>query len=145
WAADQAGVTLDGPVLERLDEKGQWRSLIADTGFPAGLPRLMTLEVTGKLTGPRCVLRLRTNLEVYWDQVFVAPLLETVHPSGTVRVTRLEVGTATLSRRGCMQEYTPDGRQPTLYDYDRLVPVPVSVMSGRLTRLGDVTELLRET
>ena len=41
-------------------------------GYPAGLPRLTTLDLTGKLTGPRCVLRLRTNMECYWDQAFIA-------------------------------------------------------------------------
>jgi hypothetical protein len=84
-------------------------------------------------------------MQVYWDQVFVAPCLETVVPgkSGTVRGTCLEVGKATLSARGCMQEFSPDGRQPTIYDYDRLDAVPVSRLAGRLTRFGDVTELLR--
>jgi hypothetical protein len=62
-----------------------------------------------------------------------------------LKVTRLEVGYATLSARGCMQEFSPDGRQPTLYDYDRLDSVPVSPPAGRVTRYGDVTGLLRET
>jgi len=76
WAATQAGVPLLPPTLERLDEKGHWQTLIADAGFPAGLPRMMTLDVTDRLTGPRCRIRLRTNMEVYWDQIFVAPVLQ---------------------------------------------------------------------
>jgi hypothetical protein len=47
-------------VLERQEEEGRWRSL-GEAGFPAGLPRTMLLDVTGKLGGPRCRLRLRTN------------------------------------------------------------------------------------
>ena len=43
-----------------------------------------------------------------------------------------------------MQEFSPDGKQPTIYDYHRLEKVPVNVQSGRLTHLGDVTELLQE-
>jgi tetratricopeptide (TPR) repeat protein len=140
WAATQAGVETKAPVLERRAADGTWQTLVADAGFPAGLPRMMTLELTGKLGGPRCVLRLRTNLEIFWDQIFVAPLL----PAGAFRSTSLEVGTATLAARGCVQEYSPDGRQPTLYDHDRLETTPVARVSGRLTRLGDVTELLRE-
>jgi tetratricopeptide (TPR) repeat protein len=154
WAADQAGVAIQAPVLERLGEDGKWHPVAADAGFPAGLPRMMTLELTGKLTGPRCVLRLRTNLQVYWDQIFVAPLRERV-PSPTrpgpvagkegpasVRVTGLPVSRATLAARGCVQEFSPDGRQPSLYDHDRIERIPVSRLAGRLTRLGDVTELL---
>jgi hypothetical protein len=60
-----------------------------------------------------------------------------------VRATCLEVASAKLSARGCMQEHSPDGRQPTVYDYARLEAVPVSRLAGRLTRFGDVTELLR--
>jgi hypothetical protein len=140
WAATQAGVELRSPVLERRGADGTWQTLVADTGFPAGLPRMMTLDVTGKLGGPRCVLRLRTNLEIFWDQIFVAPLL----PAGAFRSANLEVGTANLAARGCVQEYSPDGRQPTLYDHDRLETTPVARVSGRLTRLGDVAELLRD-
>ncbi len=180
WAAHQAGIEMLPPVLERQAADGQWEK-IADAGFPAGLPRMMTLEVTGKLSGPRCVLRLRTNLHVFWDQLFVAPLLETVHASplapvlrgegsgvrgsgpgrfspltpnpsppstgergeSVARGTILEVKDAALSARGLLKEYSPDGREPTVYDYDRLDAFPVARLSGRITRYGDVTELLR--
>src|SRR5262249_28839655 len=71
WAAHQAGVAEQWPVLERQDESGQWRSL-GEAGFPAGLPRMTLLDVTGKLTGPHCRLRLLTNMHLYWGQVFVA-------------------------------------------------------------------------
>jgi tetratricopeptide (TPR) repeat protein len=144
WAATQAGVALQPPVLERRSDDGKWQ-VIAEAGFPAGLPRVMTLDVTGQFGGPSCVLRLRTNMQVFWDQIYVAPLLETVESgkAGTVRATCLEVASAKLLARGCMQEHSPDGRQPTVYDYDRLEAVPVSRLAGRLTRFGDVTELLR--
>jgi tetratricopeptide (TPR) repeat protein len=170
WAAEQAGVAVLPPVLERLREDGngkEWEPVVTadgkpiDAGFPAGLPRLMTLEVTclvGKhsrapLCGRHCVLRLRTNMEVYWDQAFVAPLLATVTPASQkayngkqpAHATCLQVSRADLAARGLMQEFSPDGRQPTLYDYDRVERVPVSRLSGRMTRYGDVTKLLRET
>jgi hypothetical protein len=140
WAAYQAGVALQLPVLERLGPDGRYTLLLADAGCPAGLPRMMTVDVTGKLAGPRCVLRLRTNMTVYWDQVFVAPL--NVSPAD-VRTTTLEVAAAHLEERGCVQEFSPDGREPTLYDYDRLEKVAVTRQAGYLTRPGDVTELLQ--
>jgi tetratricopeptide (TPR) repeat protein len=177
WAATQAGVPLLPPILERLDDNGHWQTLIADAGFPAGLPRMMTLDVTGKLTGPRCVIRLRTNMEVYWDQVFVGPVLERyeVHeqerteetkknarskrlfdslfsllpPVGLTgdkvfRVFPQEVARAALTPCGLMQEFSPDGRLPTIYDYDRQQTVAVSRLSGKMTRYGEVTELLHD-
>jgi hypothetical protein len=62
----------------------------------------------------------------------------------TFRTSLLPVSAARLEVRGCMQEYSPDGRRPTLFDYDRLDRVPVARLAGRLTRPGDVTELLHD-
>jgi hypothetical protein len=156
WAATQAGIPLLPPTLERLGSDGHWQALVADAGFPAGLPRMMTLDVTGKLTGPRCVIRMRTNMEVYWDQIFVAPVLEVVKPGLENRLRPLtthhspltlsiqEITHATLTPCGLMQEFSPDGRLPTIYDYDRQQTVAVSRLAGKMTRYGEVTELLRD-
>src|SRR5262249_40037644 len=103
WAADQAGVPLQEPVLEQL-QAGQWRSL-GELGFPAGLPRVMTRELTGLAEGPRCLLRIRSNMQVYWDQVFVSPLA-----ADAFKVTPLDPASATLAHRGFMQEFQSDGR-----------------------------------
>ncbi len=79
WAARQAGVGEQWPVLERQDDSGRWHAL-GEAGFPAGLPRMTMLDVTGQLTGPRCRLRLQTNMRIYWDQIFVAADCRTVAP-----------------------------------------------------------------
>ena len=152
WAATQAGVAVRPPTLERRGPDGKWRT-VGEVGFPAGLPRMMTYDLTGKVGGGRCVLRLRTNLHVYWDQVFIAPVVDRVAPQALqgrggkcklFRATPLEVSRAVLSPLGCMQEFSPDGRLPTIYDYDRLAATPVQRLSGLMTRFGDVTNLLRQ-
>jgi hypothetical protein len=145
WAAHQAGIAMKPPVLERQKEDGRWET-VREAGFPAGLPRMMLLDVTGKLTGPCCRLRLRTNLNVYWDQIFVAAGCRTVVPGAKegLRATVLEVSAAALESCGIMQEFSPDGREPTLYDHDRYDRTPVAPPAGKRTRFGDVTELLRE-
>jgi Tfp pilus assembly protein PilF len=141
YAAAQAGVPMQPPLLERQDADGKWHAL-TELGFPAGLPRLMTREVTGLLHGGTGKLRIRTNLQVFWDQVYLAPLLEdvTAQPA-QVRATPLEVAGATLSARRFLQEI----RIGQLIEYDdaRTESVAVSRWSGRFTRLGDVTDLLR--
>jgi hypothetical protein len=156
WAATQAGVSMQAPVLERLGEDGNWQT-VGEVGFPAGLPRVMTFEVTGKLCGPRCIVRLRTNMQVYWDQIFVARLAHSIpakqdgvkHSSQerahAAHATRLEVSQATLAAKHCMRAFSPDGRQPMIYDYDRPEAVPLERLMGNLTRYGDVTELLTKT
>ncbi len=139
YAASTAGVALRLPVLERRQADGSWKILEAEAGCPSGLPKLSTLELTGKLDGPNCVVRLRTNLECYWDQAFVA----VVNPHAGIRVTSLPVARAELAYRGYTAETSPDGRMPMLYDYDTVVPMPLTRMSGPLTRYGDVAPLLR--
>src|SRR5205807_2268053 len=49
WAAHQAGVAMQPPVLERKGADGKWTK-VAEIGFPAGMPRMMSFDLTGKLT-----------------------------------------------------------------------------------------------
>jgi tetratricopeptide (TPR) repeat protein len=139
YAAATAGVQLNPPVLERQRPDGSWEVIEPEPGYPAGMPRMTSLDVTGKLVGPRCMVRLRTNMECYWDQAFLA--LPIRDPS--VRVTSLEVARAVLRDRGYTREVSPDGRMPMIYDYDHVDPAPLARLAGSLTRYGDVAPLLR--
>jgi hypothetical protein len=141
YAAATAGVALKPPSVERRRDDGTWEVIEPHAGYPAGLPRLMTLDLTGKLTGPRCVLRIRTNMECYYDQAFIAVRDRAAESS--LRVATLPVARAVLGHRGYTREVSPDGRQPLLYEYDYVDPAPLAWFSGRLTRYGDVADLLR--
>jgi Tfp pilus assembly protein PilF len=145
YAATQAGVALQPPVLERLGSDRKWQS-VGELGFPAGLPRMMTKEVTGLVSPATGCLRIRTNAQVYWDQIFLAPLMESVtgKPGGAVHAATLEVAGATLAERGFLEETSPDGKPPVEYDDEKIEPVVASRWQGMRTRTGDVTELLRE-
>jgi tetratricopeptide (TPR) repeat protein len=143
YAAATAGVALQPPVLERRNDDGSWSVLEADPGYPAGLPRRTTLELTGKLgDASSCVLRLRTNMECYYDEAFLAVAQPDLDAAG-VRTTTRPVARAELRDRGYTREVSPDGRDPLLYDYDHIDPAPLAPLRGRLTRFGDVAELLR--
>ena len=136
-AAGQAGLEMLPPVLERQRRDGTWEKL-ADIGFPAGLPKVMTVPV-GRWVTPDAVgkFRLRTNLQVHWDQVFVGA-------AEAATATELPPGRATLSHPGCVQEVLTNGRPPQAYDPVRFEAVAVTDWKGRLTKLGDVTELLAD-
>jgi hypothetical protein len=148
WAATTAGVRLEPPRLEWFNEKGQWELLLGNLGYPAGLPRMMAVELTGTLPAPmRQVgsqgtwpsrLRIRTNMEIYWDQIFAAQL----QPETLVRRTTLEPAQAWLSYRGYLPEYTPDGGSPHLFDYHEKASVPLVALEGRRTPYGDVRKLV---
>jgi len=141
YAATRAGVRLDTPIVERQASDGTWKP-VCDLGFPAGLSRVMTKEIPNVDDGSPCVLRIRTNMQVYWDQVFLAPA-EKLESLATV--VSLDPEGAKLVNRGFMQEVYPDGRPPVAYDDSKTEPVVVTKWKGNLTRTGDVTELVQKT
>jgi Tfp pilus assembly protein PilF len=136
YAAERAGVPLQFPVLERLAADGKTWEPLGDLGFPAGLPRVMIRPLPDLKPGP-CTLRVRTNMQVYFDQVYLA-LAEDVG----MKLHTLDVAKADLAARGFIQEVCPDGRPPITYDDAKTESVPVTRWKGHLTRTGDVTELL---
>ena len=71
YAASQAGVQAIAPYVEALGAEGKWKRVIDDMGFPAGGPRTMTADLTGKLPRGTQKIRLTTNLQVYWDSILI--------------------------------------------------------------------------
>jgi hypothetical protein len=131
------------PVLEVFDEGAQeWRAVAEDFGFPAGFPRTMTYDLTGKVSRATPRLRIRTNFEVYWDRVWLAPR---VPLDGAATVTSILPDTGVLRRLGYPREFSPDGRHPRIYDYQTLdQAMPWKTVAGDYTRFGDVLPLLTE-
>ncbi|MCE9565070.1 MAG: FG-GAP-like repeat-containing protein [Planctomycetes bacterium] len=139
YAATQADVPTIAPILEQKQADGTWKNL-GEIGFPAGLTRVMTADVTGWIDPNGGSVRIRTNIRIYWDQLFIAPLADT-KPATPFSCSLVS---ASLEHRGFAREHMPGGKLPIAYDYDRLESVSVSQWKGNFTRLGDVTELLRE-
>ena len=72
YAASQAGITAIAPRVEALGRDGNWKRVIDDMGFPAGGPRTMTADLTGKLPHGTRKVRIMTNLQIYWDNILVS-------------------------------------------------------------------------
>jgi len=77
YAASQAGVQAISPYVEALvgnekDASGKWVRVIDDMGFPAGGPRTMTADLTGRLPKGTRKIRITTNLQIYWDSILVS-------------------------------------------------------------------------
>ena len=142
YAAATAGVVAQPPILEQQGPHGNWEIIDAEMGHPAGLTRMMTVKLAGKLLPKSgCKLRIRTNLECYWDQAFVAA--GDAQVLRQVRSTSLPVSSAQLGDRGYLREFSPDGLKPVLPDYHLVDPAPLARLRGSLTRQGDVTPLLK--
>ncbi len=71
YAAHQAGLDPVSPYIEAQDASGKWVRVVEDMGFPAGLPRTMVADLSGKLPVGATRVRIGTNLQIYWDQILV--------------------------------------------------------------------------
>ncbi|MEO8480654.1 MAG: FG-GAP-like repeat-containing protein [Acidobacteriota bacterium] len=132
-----------GLSLEAQDARGRWVMVAPDLGFPAGknktiLIDLSRVERAGVPDARR--LRLRTNLEVYWDSLATAEDA----PAADLRTTRLAPAAATLGYRGYSVTHAAGRTSPELPDYDRIAnTVPRwRDLVGFYTRFGDVRALL---
>lgn len=141
FAAAQAGISPQMPVLEQKVQ-GRWQP-IAEVGMPAGLPRVMTAPLPLTFDPAAGPIRIRTNLQIYWDHLWLAPETQEHQRRFEPRIHELPVRQAMLEHRGFPRESTASDEDPPHYDQEHLESVVVSRWQGRLTRTGDVTELLR--
>src|SRR5262245_43552014 len=70
-AAGQAGVGITPPYLQVKNARGEWQTVIPQMGFPAGLPKTMTVDLTGKFLCDDSQVRIVTSMRIYWDQILV--------------------------------------------------------------------------
>jgi len=137
FAAWQAGVHYLAPSLDVSGEDGKWHTLLDQFGYPAGMPRRMSMPL-GKLPDGTTRLRLRTNQEIYWDRIAIAfaetpPQME--HHS-------FPLESAKLRAIGFPLRTTAEQRLPH-YDYDRSPPFwDTRHMAGLYTEFGDATALV---
>lgn len=140
YAARQAGMVMSAPTIQVWRE-GQWQELFHEVGYPAGINHMMTLEMTGKLLPTDRRIRISSNMELFWDRIFLAPILD----SNQLIWQEVDLQSADLHYLGYPREYTPDGSQPNLYDYSNIDRAAGwKIMTGSYTRFGEVTELLHQ-
>ncbi len=128
--------------IEILDGRGGWRVARANLGFPAGRNKTCLIDLTGLFrAGTPHKLRLRTNLEIYWDQIEWAQGL----PDAPTRITLLAPQTAGLHYRGFSVIRQANASSPEIPDYDQLAATTQiwRDLEGFYTRYGDVRELLK--
>jgi hypothetical protein len=155
-AASHAGVYGEPPSLQVRDAKGKWKTVIADMGSVAGLPKWLAVDLTAFVGRPPArvgerlsaadsrlstEVRIVTNLQLYWDKIEVGLL----RGDASTRVTRLTPTAGDYHWLGYPQPLFPDGREPVVYDHDRRrESAPWWTPAGAYTRPGDVTELLQK-
>jgi hypothetical protein len=122
------------------NKQGQWQTVIPNMGFPAGLPKTMVVDLSGKFLSDDTHVRIVTSMRIYWDQILVNAFSD----APEFRLYRLAALHADLRYVGFPREFSPDGGKPLIYDYGWIDPVvPWKSHAGNYTRFGDVTPLLR--
>ncbi|MDQ2666981.1 MAG: FG-GAP-like repeat-containing protein [Gemmatimonadota bacterium] len=140
--SQQTSLKLAAPSLEVRDAKGQWRTAIANLGFPSGKDKTMIIDLAGKFPTADHHVRIRTNLQIYWDDAFVARDVS----SSATKVATLAPVAADLHARGFSRTYRKGGRYgPYWFAYDDVTKEsPWRPIAGAFTRFGDVLPLLRD-
>jgi Flp pilus assembly protein TadD len=140
YAADQAGIRVAPPYVEAQQPDGTWKRVIDDMGFPAGLPRTITVDLSGKLKAGTRKIRIVTNLQIYWDQA----LVDNSAPELNIQTHELKLTTARLHFHGYPR--VDESRFPGDLNYkyeDVSLTGPYSQHVGTYTRYGDVLPLLK--
>ncbi len=140
FAAWQAGASYEAPSLEARGADGVWRRVLTQFGYPAGMPRRMSIPLPDLPPGTDA-LRLRGNLEVYWDRLAVAY----AEPLPGARRQDLPPIAARLAQTGFPKRLTFAQARPG-YDYGTRTPFwDTRAMAGFYTRIGPVDALVAET
>ena len=139
-AATATGLVL--PYLQVRDATGDWRTVIEDMGIPAGKPKTIAVDLSGKFLSASRQIRIVTNLCVYWDEIFFSQ--ETGPPAA--RLTPLDVESAGVRLRGFSRAVVdPRREQPESFTYARWTSeARWNQTPGMYTRYGDVRELLND-
>ncbi|MFO0869476.1 MAG: VCBS repeat-containing protein [Pirellulales bacterium] len=128
------------PFIQVPDGAGGWREARAFMGFPGGKTKTIAVDVSDIFPPGDYRLRIGTEAEIRWDEVFFT----VDEPEVEFRQTTLPLRAAQLHYRGCSLPYPrSSAAEPERYDYARVDTAPRwPPLRGRFTRYGDVADLL---
>jgi Tfp pilus assembly protein PilF len=131
-----------GLSLEVPDGHGGWDTARDNLGFPAGRKKTILFNLTNVFRPgtPRRV-RIRTNLEIYWDAIHWAQGA----PDTQLKTVTLSPSMADLHYRGYSVMHMPGAaRAPEVPDYNQIEGTKQRWrdLIGFYTRYGDVRELV---
>lgn len=137
-------VRAQGLSMEVPDGQGGWTVAHPNLGFPAGRKKICLFDLSNVFRpGTPRRLRLRTNLEIFWDSIEWAKGL----PDTELKTVRISPTTADLHYRGYSVIVKPDASSPEVPNYNQIASSKQvwRDLIGYYTRFGDVRELLGST
>jgi len=141
--SQSAAVEVIPPYLQAINDRGEWETIIENLSFPMGKDKTVVADLSGKIstTDPR--IRICTNMEIYWDQIFYA----NENTDSPIMSHSINPSSADLHYRGFSRTFRKGGRYgPHWFDYSEVVSTgqPWRDLLGTYTRYGDVLPLLTE-
>ncbi len=134
-------ITVIHPYLQVKDENGEWATMIDNLFFPAGKNKWAMVDLTGKLKPGQNTVRIRTNMQIYWNQIFFTQNRDKT----PIDVTQLSPAMADLQYRGFAKMVRSSQYSPHLFEYDQNeTRARWRDLSGYYTRFGDVTVLVQQ-
>ena len=131
-----------GLSLEVPDGHSGWVTAQDNLGFPAGRKKTILFNLTNVFRpGTPRRLRIRTNLEIYWDAIHWAQGA----PNTQLKTVTLNPSVADLHYRGYSVMHMPGAaRAPEVPDYNQIEGTKQRWrdLIGYYTRYGDVRELV---
>lgn len=131
------------PFLQVMNRNGHWQTVIENLSFPMGKNKTIIADLTDKFLTNDYWLRIRTNMQIYWDYIFFS----TEEQDVPMRKTTLNPISADIHYRGFSRLYRKGGRYgPHWFDYSEVSTEPKwRDLIGYYTRYGDVLPLLLES
>jgi Tfp pilus assembly protein PilF len=133
-----------GLSVEVPDGRGGWVTAQDNLGFPAGRKKTILFNLTNVFRpGTPRKVRLRTNLEIYWDAIQWAQGA----PDALFKETTLDPAVADLHYRGYSVMHMPVGAgAPEVPDYNQIEGTKQHWrdLVGYYTRYGDIRELIHK-
>jgi len=163
YAASQAGIEATAPYVEAevsgddmagegarptqtLSDKGvhptrpeKWLRVTDDMGFPAGLPKTITADLSDKLPVGTTRIRITTNLQIYWDNI----LIDRSQQNERFKLTSIPLSKANLDYHGYPRQIEDQPPGNVKYVYEQVSRTgPYARQAGEYTRYGNVLPLL---
>jgi len=141
--SQSANLKVIRPFVQVINSKGEWVTVIENLGFPMGKDKTVIADLTGKFLSGDHRIRIRTNMEIYWDYIFFSDNVSNAPVISTI----LNPVSADLHYRGFSRTYRKGGRYgPHWFDYSDVDKNKKwRDLSGNYTRYGNVLALLTES
>lgn len=127
------------PEIQVVNKKGEWET-VSNLGFPMGKDKTVIADLSGKFLSGDHRIKIRSNMEVYWDQIFFSE----TNTNSPINKTVLNPESADIHYRGFSKSFRKGGRYgPHWFDYSSVDKNRKwRDLTGNYTRYGDVLPLL---